>query len=189
MKKILTMTFAIILILMATVPAFADDSAIISKINEILSKAADNDDYHVTARQVNEWVKAGKTDFLVLDIRVAPDDGPWGQPEYGRIPGSVFIPYSELFRPENLKKLPKDKKIVLVGHMGVHENYVVVPLRLIGFDAYALLMGMSGWQKDYPAAGHVNMLINAAQKMNFPIEKTNEGGMNNHPKAGHSHEH
>jgi len=56
--------------------------------------------------------------------------------------------------------------------MNVHENYLVVPMRLIGYESYSLLMGMSGWQKDYPATGHIDMLINAADSMNFPLEKS-----------------
>lgn len=163
--------------LLVSLPVFADNKNLADKIDNIMSICAENDNYHVTAMQLNKWMLDGKTDFIVIDLRVAPDDGPWGQPEFGRIPGSLHILYSNLFKPENLKKLPKDKKVILAGHMGVHENYSVVPLRLLGYDAYALLMGMSSWQKDYPAAGHVNMLINAAGKMNFPLEKEAEGHM------------
>jgi rhodanese-related sulfurtransferase len=172
MKKKSIVLICAALILITTIPVFAENSGLAEKINEIMSKCPENDNYRVTARQVSNWIKTGRTDFLVVDIRYAPDDGPWGQPQYGRIPGSIFIPYTELFRPENLKKLPKNKKIILVGHMGVHENYSVVPLRLIGYDAYAMLLGMSGWQKDYPAVGHIKSLLNDAETQDFPLAKT-----------------
>lgn len=172
MTKGLTIIIGVLFILAVTIPVYADDSDLILKIDKILRKGPDHDNYHFTARQVNKWIKMGKNDFLVVDVRIPPEGGKWGHPKYGRIPGSIYIPYTELFKPDNLKKLPKNKKIILVGHMNVYENYLVVPLRLMGYDAYILLMGMSGWQKDYPAVGHVNMLTNAANKMNFPLEQS-----------------
>ncbi len=174
------------ILLFVSLPVFADDNDLADKIHTIMSNCAENDNYHVTAMQLNTWIQEAKKDFLVVDVRFAPDDGPWGQPKYGRIPESLHIPYYDLFKAENLAKLPKDKKLVLVGHMNVHENYSIVPLRLMGYDAHALLMGMSGWQKDYPAVGHVNMLINAAATMDFPLEKEAEGHMMEH-KMDHRH--
>ena len=173
--------------LLVSLPALAGDKDLADKIDNIMSTCAENDNYHVTAMQLNQWMQNGKTDFLVIDLRFEPDDGPWGQPKFGRIPGSLHIPYYDLFKPHNLEKLQKNKKLILVGHMGVHENYSVVPLRLLGYDAYALLMGMSGWQKQYPAAGHVNMLINAADKMDFPLEKEAEGHVMDNEHKKHMH--
>jgi hypothetical protein len=48
-----------------------------------------------------------------------------------------------------------------------------------------MLLGMSGWQKNYPAAGHVNMLMNAPKKMDFPLEKESEGKMMQHKGKSH----
>ncbi|UCH81819.1 MAG: hypothetical protein JSW20_04135 [Nitrospiraceae bacterium] len=48
-------------------------------------------------------------------------------------------------------------------------------------------MGMSGWQKDYPATGHINMLINAPAKMDFPLEKEAEGHRMDHKQKKHMH--
>jgi len=180
MKKKSMLLICAALFLITTIPVAAENSNLTEKIYEIMSKCPENDNYHVTARQVSDWIKTGRTDFLVVDIRLAPGDGPWGQPQYGHIPGSIYIPYTELFRPENLQKLPKDKKIILVGHMGVHESYSVVPLRLIGYDAYAMLLGMSGWQKDYPAVGHINLLLNDANTQDFPLVKESEGHVMSH---------
>ncbi len=185
MTKGRTIFIVVLFILAVTVPVSADNSDLILKIDKILGEGPSHDNYHFTARQVSKWIKMGKNDFLIVDVRIPPEEGKWGHPRYGRIPGSVYIPYTELFKPENLKKLPKDKKIILVGHMNVYENYLVVPLRLLGYDAYILLMGMSGWQKDYPAVGHVNMLIHAPEKMDFPLEKEEAGHMMRHNHKGH----
>jgi rhodanese-related sulfurtransferase len=169
--------FVSMIILIISPRAFAGDRDLADRIDKIMSECREHSDYHISAVKLNKWMQEGKTDFLVLDLRFAPEDGAWGQPKYGRIPGSLHIPYYDLFKAENLARLPKDKKLILVGHMGVHENFSVVPLRLLGYDAYSLLLGMSGWQKDYPAVGHINMLLNAADKMDFPLEKETEGHM------------
>ena len=186
MKKFMFLISAIPLFILS-VSAFAENRKLAEEILSIMRTCEENDNYHITAIKLHTWMQQGKDDFLVLDLRFAPDDGPWGQPEFGRIPGSLHIPYYDLFKAENLEKLPKDKKLILVGHMNVHENYSIVPLRLLGYDAYALLMGMSGWQKDYPATGHINMLINAPAKMNFPLEKEAEGHIMEHEKKKHMH--
>ncbi len=184
-NKPIILILILLTLLITTIPVFAENSVLAERINAIMKNCAENDNYHISARQLSDWMKAGKDDFMVVDIRFAPDDGPWGQPKYGRIPGSVFIPYYDLFTPENLATLQRNKKIILVGHMGVHENYSVVPLRLLGYDAYALNMGMSGWQKDYPAVGHVKMLINAPNNMDFPLAKEAKGHIMNHKDKSH----
>ncbi len=186
MKRTLCLVGLFIFIL-TSLPVFADNRNLAEGIDNIMSKCAENDNYHITAMELNTWIKNGKADFLVVDLRFAPDDGPWGQPKFGRIPGSLHIPHYDLFKQENLAKLPKDKKLILVGHMGVHENYSVVPLRLLGYDAYALLLGMSGWQIDYPATGHIKMLIHAPDNMGFPLDKEAEGRMNQHKHKKHAH--
>ena len=184
MKKFIIL-MGILLLLITAVPLFAEDSALVARIDKILSKSFEHDNYHVEAWQVNKWIAEGRTDYQVVDVRIPSDDGSWGKPEHGRVPGSIYIPYTELFRAENLNKLPKDKKIILVGHMSVYENYLVVPLRLLGHDAYIMLLGMSGWQKDYPAAEHIKSLLHDAQKQDFPLAKESEGKMMHHKHKGH----
>lgn len=174
-----------LLLLITTGDVFADDSVLVARIDNILSKGIENEHYHIAAWQLNKWIVEERTDYQVVDVRIPPENGTWGKPEYGRIPGSIFIPYTELFRPENLKKLQKDKKLILVGHMNIYENYLVVPLRLIGYDAYIMLLGMSGWQKDYPAAIHINSLLYDAKTQDFPLLNDSEGKMMRHKHKGH----
>jgi rhodanese-related sulfurtransferase len=184
-KRPIIPIFILLLILIIAAPLHAESPDLSEKINKIMKSCAENHNYHINAGELSEWIKTGKDDFMVVDVRFAPDDGQWGEPKYGRIPGSLFIPYYDLFTTESLGKLPKNKKLILVGHMGVHENYSVVPLRLLGYDAYSLLMGMSGWQKDYPAVGHVKMLIDAPKNMDFPLTKEAEGNMMHNKHKGH----
>jgi rhodanese-related sulfurtransferase len=171
MNKGIQSCVVLLIVLLVSPYVYAGHADFAARVQALLEKGPENDNYHVTAKQVSQWIKEKKRDFFILDVRIPPEHGDWGRPEYGHIPGSVYVPYTEVFKMDNLRKLPKKNKIVVVGHMGVYENYLVVPLRLLGYDAYFMLMGMSGWQKDYPAVGHVNMLINAPKKMNFPLEK------------------
>jgi len=168
---------SILILTITAIPAFATDSDLRDRIDKIISEGSAHDNYHVPAWQVNKWIIEKRSDYQVVDVRIPPEEGTWGKPEYGRIPGSIYIPYTEFFRSGNLEKLPKDKKIILVGHMGVYENYLVVPLRMLGYEAYIMLLGMSGWQKDYPATQHINSLLHDAQTQDFPLVKEAEGEM------------
>ncbi len=169
MKKELKIFLGWFLVLIITIPAYANDPNLAEKINAVVSKGPDNGNYHVNANDIYMWLKMKKTDFQVVDVRIGSE----ARKQYkdGHIPGAIYIPYNEIFKPENLKKLPKGKKIILVCHMGVTEALVIIPLRLLGYDAYGMVLGMSGWQKDYPTAEYVRGLIDATKERNYPLEK------------------
>lgn len=169
MKKGLKIFIGLLFILTMIIPVHAGDSELAAAIDAIMSKGPENGNYHVNANDVYMWLKMKKTDFQVIDVRVGAE--PNMQYKDGYIPGAIYIPYTEIFKPENLKKLPKDRKIILVCHMGVSEALLIVPLRLLGYDAYGILLGMSGWQKDYPASEYVRALLDAPKKKGYPLEK------------------
>jgi rhodanese-related sulfurtransferase len=71
-----------------------------------------------------------KEDFVILDVRT---------PQEQSIVGSTWkntlnIPMHEVFKPENLSKIPKDKKVVVVCHSGERAWAVVTGLRAAGFN-------------------------------------------------------
>ena len=83
----------------------------------------------IDANQLFEMIKK-KEDFVILDVRT---------PQEQSIVGSTWkntlnIPMHEVFKPENLNKLPKDKKIVVVCHSGDRAAAVVTGLRAVGFN-------------------------------------------------------
>jgi rhodanese-related sulfurtransferase len=83
----------------------------------------------VTIDQLFEMIKK-KEDFVILDIRT---------PQEQSIVGSTWkntlnIPMHEVFKPENLSKIPKDKKVVVVCHSGERAWAVVTGLRAVGFN-------------------------------------------------------
>lgn len=168
-RKLLCNLAGLLLVLAVVSPAYSNNSDLAGKINAVVSKGPANGNYHVNANDVYMWLKMKKTDFQVVDVRV----GSKARNQYkdGHIPGAIYIPYNEIFKPENLKKLSKEKKIILVCHMGVTESLPIIPLRLLGYDAYGLLLGMSGWQRDYPTAEYVRGLIDATKQRDYPLEK------------------
>ena len=57
------------------------------------------------------------------------------------VPGSLAIPASELFKVENLDRLPEDKRIVVVCKSGTRAAAVGTALRHVGFGNVYILKG------------------------------------------------
>lgn len=165
MRKAGTIFIGMVLAIALVVPvSAADDMA--KKLNEVLMKGPAEGHWQVKPDDVDAWIKAKKTDFLIVDVRPNPP----GQ-QGGKMPGSVYIPYSEILKPENLKKLPKDKKLILVCVTGQTQNLPVLALRVLGYDARTMQFGHSAWIKGYLGAQIMQQAIQNAATKNFPLEK------------------
>jgi rhodanese-related sulfurtransferase len=127
-------------------PAAAADD-LLKRMNEILQKAPAEGEYAIKAADLAKMIAEKKTDFVVVDVRIAAPAGP-GQ-QGGKIPGAIWIPVDQLLKDENLKKLPKDKKIILVCVTGQTTGFPILPLRALGYNVVALKYGMSSWAKGY----------------------------------------
>ncbi|ADG83052.1 rhodanese-like domain-containing protein [Thermincola potens] len=94
----------------------------------------------ISAEEVYEKaVKGGDQSYFLLSIR---------KPEHyakGHIKGAINIPYQEIFKKENLAKIPKDKKVVVICYTGHTASQVTLLLNQLGYDAYAMKYGMMGW--------------------------------------------
>jgi len=85
-------------------------------------------------------VRGGK-EFVTVDIRTP------GETQFltGNLPGHLVIPLNELFKHEQLAKLPTDKPIVVLCHSGTRATAAATALRQIGFqDTYVLKGGFKG---------------------------------------------
>jgi rhodanese-related sulfurtransferase len=92
----------------------------------------------IDANQLFEMIKK-KEDFVILDVRTPQEQSITGI----TWKNTLNIPMHEVFKPENLNKLPKDKKIVVVCHSGDRAAAVVTGLRAIGFhNAYQFKGGI-----------------------------------------------
>lgn len=84
---------------------------------------------------VNE-IRGGKQ-YVTVDVRTP------GETLFmaGNLPNSLVIPLNELFRPENLARLPTDRPIVLLCKSGARATAVATALRSIGFEDTYVLKG------------------------------------------------
>jgi len=137
-----------------------------TKFSDLLMKAPAENHWQVTADDVYGWMQEKKTDFVIVDVR--PD--PPGQ-QGGKIPGALYIPYNQILKTENLKKLPKDKKLVLVCVTGQTQNLPMLLLRALGYDAYTMSFGHAAWIKGYMGADFMQQAIQNAGEKNFPVEQ------------------
>ncbi len=78
-------------------------------------------------------------DPFILSVRAKEDY------EKGHIPGAVHVSIKELFNPDFLSTLPKDKEIVVVCYTGQTASWATAALNMAGYDAKTLLFGMSSW--------------------------------------------
>ncbi|MCL4456441.1 MAG: rhodanese-like domain-containing protein [Nitrospirae bacterium] len=165
MVKVFKWLLVFTLIIFVALPVFAQDD-IAKKMNDVMIKGTEEGHWQVNADEVYMWIKTKQADFLVVDVR--PNAKAYKE---GHIPGAIHIPYNEILTPENLKKLPKDKKIVLVCATGQLQNLPVVPLRMLGYDAGTLGLGYAAWIKGSAGGEQMKAAIKKANSKNYPVEK------------------
>jgi rhodanese-related sulfurtransferase len=91
----------------------------------------------------------------------------------GHIPQAVNIPRWELFRPDNLSRLPTDRPIVICCYLGFTSSQVAAILNMMGYDTQVSLHGLSGWTLDPEIA---RFRIDDPQNWrDYPIEGTAAG--------------
>jgi rhodanese-related sulfurtransferase len=105
------------------------------KMAKAYVKGTEKDWNYITPEELKKDLDRGKKHFI-LDVR-KPEDY-----EKEHIPGAINIFWLDLFSADNLKKLPRDKKIVVVCYVGHTSSQAVVLLKLIGFEAMGLKFGM-----------------------------------------------
>ncbi len=165
MKKGFIAVIGLLLAWSLVVPAYAADDWV-QKFNDVLMKGPSEGNWQVKPDDVDAMIKAKKTDFVIVDVRANPP----GQ-QGGKIPGAIYIPYNEILKAENLKKLPKNKKVILVCVTGQTQNLPVVALRVLGYDARTMQFGHAAWIKGYLGANLMQQAIQNANTKNFPVEK------------------
>ena len=164
MKTWQRMMVVVAVSLMLAVPAFADEMS--TKLGAVMAKGPAEKFWQVSDEDVMGMIKAKKTDFVVVDTRPNPAEF-----KQGHIPGAIQIPVQDIFKPESLKKLPKDKKIILVCVTGQTQNLPVVGLRAMGYNALTMKFGMVSWQKGYHGTKLIQDQIKEAEAANYPLEK------------------
>lgn len=141
MKKVFILSFVTFFFIASL--SFAYDKQLAAKFDSMFSQLTPEmivkRPCEVNAKQLFEMIKA-KENFVILDIRT---------PQEMSIVGITYkdtlkIPMHELFKEESLKKLPTDKKIVVVCHTGTRAAAATMALRAVGFvNAFMFKGGIS----------------------------------------------
>jgi len=166
MKRLHLILFVVVLSITLAIPAAfaADDMA--AKLNAVLSKAAAEKFWQVSADDVKAMIDSKKTDFVIVDVRPAP-----AMYQGGHIPGAIYIATQDVLKPESLKKLPKDKKIILVCVTGQTQNLPVVALRALGYNALTMKFGMAAWDKNSIGVKFMSEALKGAETKRYPLAK------------------
>lgn len=92
-----------------------------------------------------------KKNLFLLDVRKQKDF------KKSHIKGSTNIFWLNLLKKENLKKIPKDKEIIIICYVGHTSSQLLVMLKLLGYKAKVLKFGYGiSPDKNVPIAGWVN---------------------------------
>ena len=89
-------------------------------------------------------------DVFLLDVREPQEFQDF------KIPGATNIPLSQLFTPDSVEKLPKDKKIVTICSHGNRSMVATFALAQNGLESTSLEGGMAGWNQVLDAKQAVN---------------------------------
>ncbi len=166
MKKVLVMLWVVVIALSVAAPGASAADLMAAKLNAVLSKGPDAKFWQVSADDVQAMIKAKKTDFVVVDVR--PDPAEFAE---GHIPGAIQITTQDMFTPASLKKLPKNKKVILVCVTGQIQNLPILGLRALGYDAYTMAFGYAAWTKGYRGGVKMQEAIQGAATNNYPAVK------------------
>ena len=132
--------------------------------DQFLSNVPDNG-YHLTADELLRRIESGKDDYVIVDVRETS-----AKYKAGHIPGSIYINYKDIAKPESIAKLPRDKDILLYCNTGHEENKVMTVLRMLGYRAYALKFGYVAWKREKPTEAVLAAIDNASKK-NYIVEQ------------------
>ena len=96
------------------------------------------DEGEMTADELDQWRKEGRP-HLLIDVREPSEHAS------SRIEGAELIPLRQL--QSHVKRLPKDRPIVVHCHVGGRSAIAVAMLKVQGFDARNLKGGIRAWNR------------------------------------------
>lgn len=117
----------------APVPQTQIDTDMAAKINPMVSmldhKGLVEHSCKVSAADALKMLTGGKEKVTLLDVRTPAEAGIVGL----TFPNALQMPMDQLFKPENLERLPKDGIILVVCHSGNRAAGSTALLSAIGF--------------------------------------------------------
>jgi len=101
----------------------------------------------ISAADLFAAVEAKDASYQIVDVR-AP-----GHYALGHIAGAINIPFTTIADDSALAQLDPTKKIVVVCYTGETASMTTMVWSMLGYDATALMYGMSGWVADSAIVG------------------------------------
>ena len=140
MKKLFLL---VILSVFFVSPAFAYDQGLAKSYEQYFSpfsgKATPKAMQMIPTKAFVESLKKGD-ELFVVDIRTPGETDVYGI----NLTNSIVLPMNEVFKPENLAKIPTTGKVVIVCKAGHRSMAVATGLRHIGFkNVFVLKQGIS----------------------------------------------
>jgi rhodanese-related sulfurtransferase len=113
--------------------------AISAAISQVVRTSADNaglasiskEADHVSAGELAQWIMEKRSDYQLIDIRES-----WHYDDY-HIATAMNIPFADFFQPANLKRLDRNKKIVIYGLGAGHAARTQLLLSIKGYRAFS----------------------------------------------------
>lgn len=105
-------------------------------------------------------------DPIVLSVRSAAHYA------LGHIPGSYNIPWREIAKEDNLKKLDPSKDIVVYCYTGHTGEVAATALNLLGYNATNMKFGMTAWTRDATIRA-TSAFNNDVDSHDFPLSTGN----------------
>lgn len=136
--KSLAGVIAIALMVVIAGSAAISQAVRMSADNAALASIAKESD-HVRAGELAQWIADNRSDYQLIDIRE-----PWHFDDY-HIPTAINIPFADFFSPANLKRVDRNKKIVVYGVGAGHAAQTQLLLSMKGYRAYSLADGIIEW--------------------------------------------
>jgi rhodanese-related sulfurtransferase len=103
---------------------------------------------------------------FILDVR---EDETY---QNGHICGAAHIFWKDVFKLENLKRLPPDRQILVCSDTGHESGMVAALLNLLGYDAINLKWGIAAWSLSLPGKEIAPArFIQERDCMNYPVLK------------------
>lgn len=106
------------------------------------ASAATLADYAVSRTSLVTLLNAGNSSLYLLDIRAASGNDAYST---GHIAGAMNIPYQNMTTAVESNSIPVNKMIIVICYTGLLSSQTMAVLRAMGYNAYYLSSGMSGW--------------------------------------------
>ena len=111
-----------------------DPEMLLKLLQDYLGNVGDDWNY-VLPTELHGLLKEDKNPYFLVDLRKPEDYAK------GYISGAINIFWLDILKPENLKRLPVDREILLYCYLGHTSSQVLVILSLLGYRCKSLKFG------------------------------------------------